>query len=439
MNDITSQAHRQRFYGWTNAGLLTFIYMATTGLVFYAFPVIFPVMLNQTGWNRGDASIAISVSMVAGAFLIPLAAKLINRFGSRKVIIVGLILLFIDLLLLSTVVSKLWHWIVIWGIFIPVARMLCGLLPAQVTMMFWFNRKRAMAIGLLMTGAPLGGFFAPPIYTWFVTHMGGWRFGWMLSTGVVFLAIIASLWVKSKPSDVGQHTDGIAPGQRPSNNPTDPGHGMKTHKTDAVWTLKQVLKSPSIWFITGVNITQMMGLGMVVNHGALHLTDIGYDLMDAAFILSLIIGSSGIVRFPMGWLGDRVEPRWIISGALVLMVIGFVGIWKAPSYGALMVLGPIYGISYGTILTILPTITGNYYGPDVFASINGFFGPFLTITGAAVPTIAGYAVESLGSYNEIFLFLTICLVGGLICSAFLSPPKKKDDIPETNAINSEGS
>jgi ABC-type long-subunit fatty acid transport system fused permease/ATPase subunit len=83
-------------------------------------------------------------------------------------------------------------------------------------------------------------------------------------------------------------------------------------------------------------------------------------------------------------------------------------------------------MSYGVLLTIVPTITGNYYGPEVFASINGFFGPFLTVIGAAVPTIAGYAVEKLGSYNEIFLVITFLLIAGTVCSAFLSPPRKKE-------------
>ena len=409
------------YYGWTNAFLLTFIYMATTGLVFYAFSVIFPVMLKDTGWSRGDASIAISVSMLAGGFLIPFAAKLINKFGSRKVIIIGLAILFLDLLLLSTATTKLWHWIVIWGVLIPIGRVLCGLLPAQISIMYWFNRKRAMAMGVLMTGAPIGGFFAPPIYTWFMTHMGGWRPGWLLSTGVVLIALVMSFWVKSKPSDMGQHPDGITPGAVSADGKIAPS-GIRTFRTKTTWTLREVLKTRTIWFITVVNITMGMGLGVVVYHGVLHLTDVKFSAMNAAFILSTIMGSSGVVRFPVGWLGDRVEPRWILFSALVLMVIGFIGIWKAPSFGMLMVLGPVYGISYGAILTIMPTLTGNYYGPEAFANITGFFGPILTIISAAVPTIAGYAVEKLGSYNEVFLILTFLLVLGLICSAFLSPP-----------------
>jgi len=106
---IQAQTPQTSFYGWKNAFLLSFIYMATTGLVFYAFSVIFPVMLKDTGWNRGEASIAISVAMLAGGFLFPIAAKLLNKYGSRRLIIIGLSILFVDLLVLSTVISKLWQ------------------------------------------------------------------------------------------------------------------------------------------------------------------------------------------------------------------------------------------------------------------------------------------------------------------------------------------
>jgi MFS family permease len=90
-----------------------------------------------------------------------------------------------------------------------------------------------------------------------------------------------------------------------------------------------------------------------------------------------------------------------------------------------MIFGPVYGVAYGSLITIFPTIYGNYYGAGVFANINGFFAPFLTIAGSVVPTAAGFMVEKFGSYNGMFLILTLLLVLGLLLSAFLSPPRKK--------------
>jgi len=115
----------------------------------------------------------------------------------------------------------------------------------------------------------------------------------------------------------------------------------------------------------------------------------------------------------------------IIFSAMALMLIGFVGIWKSPSIRVLLILRPIYGIAYGSLITIFPIIIGNYYGAEVFADINGFFAPFPTVVGSIIPTAAGYAVENFGSYNGIFLILTVLLVCGLILSAFLALPERK--------------
>ena len=425
MIDITgAMPAKQPFYGWKNAFLLSFIYLATSGMVFYAFSVIFPFMLKETGWNRGDASIAITIATLAGGFLIPLAAKLLNKYGSRKLIIIGLAISCVNLLLLGTVVTKLWHWIAIWGLLLPLGRLLSGLLPSQVNIMLWFNRKRATAMGLLMTGAPIGGALAPPVFTWFIAHMGGSRYGWYLSAGVTFLALIASFWVVSKPSDLGQYPDGIAPGTLAPGEQAGVAFKNRTFRSSSVWTLREVLKSRTLWLYTLAGLAQSLTLGIVVYHGVLHLTDIGISKMNAAMVLSSVTISSGIVRFPIGWLGDRVEPRWIYFTALIFSLIGFVGIWKAPSIPLLMVLGSIYGIGYGSILSIGSTLLGNYYGPEVFPSIRGALGPFLTLFGAGVPTIAGYAMEIQGNYNSVFFWLAVFLGVGILCSAFLTPPQK---------------
>ena len=426
---ITSEMPKKRFYGWINATLLTFIYMGTSGMIFYAFSVIFPFMLKDTGWGRGDASIAITVSSYFIGFLMPVAAKLLNIWGSRKVIIIGLAITTVNLFLLSTVVSKLWQWIALWGLMVPVGRVLCGLLPSQLNLMFWFNKKRSMAMGLLMMGAPLGGMIGPPLITKFMQYMGGWRFGWMLSTAFMAMATVIGFWIKNKPSDVGQYPDGIAPGEKIDEGTNETSKSRtKIFRTNRVWSLKEVLRTRTIWMITIAGLTNGMTLGMIVYHGVLHLKDVGFDPMKAAFVLSVIMGSSLAARLPVGWLGDHVEPRWIYFTALVMMTIGMVGIWKAPSYYLLLlVFGPCYGLAYGSILTINPTLYGNYFGPEVFASIRGALGPFVTFLTAPVAMIAGYVFEKYGSYDYMFTALAIMMVVGIICAAFMSPPPNPDE------------
>ena len=133
---------------------------------------------------------------------------------------------------------------------------------------------------------------------------------------------------------------------------------------------------------------------------------------------------SGCARFPMGWLGDRIEPRLIVIAVMILRLAAFVGLWKAPSLGLLIACGLVFGFSYGTTIVMIPTLSANFFGPAVFASINGFLAPIIIIFGASVPVGAGYVADVLGSYDPAFIVLLGVITAGLACAWRLTPPVK---------------
>jgi nitrate/nitrite transporter NarK len=189
----------------------------------------------------------------------------------------------------------------------------------------------------------------------------------------------------------------------------------QTYQTSTSWELKEALKTPALWIITMVMIGYVMPLFLVTSHGVLHLTDRGFTQMQAASVLSFLIFGSGFIRFPVGWLGDRIEPRWIIAAALGVMLIMFLGIWKISSFKLMIAAGMIFGISYGAQIIMIPTILGNYFGPDAYANINGVIGPILILFGACIPAGSGYVFEKTGNYDLVFIILSIVLC---ICFVF---------------------
>jgi MFS family permease len=413
---------RKGFYGWKNAALLFGIYLSALGLVFYGFSVIFPTMIKTMEWNRGTASIAHTISVLLMGLIAPLVAASINKLGARRTISLGLSLLLVGLLLLGTVMTQIWHWIIIWGLVIGVGFAFCGVLPIQTTVMHWFNLKRATVIGLVMTGAAAGGFVAQPYYTWLMGAAGSWRFGWLNGAVFVFIALVCSFFLVNKPAEIGQYPDGLSPDEaEAARNQT--GGGARTYRTPKTWGVKQAFGTPIIYFITIVIIGHLMPLFLVTSHGVLHFTDMGFSEMQAASILSLTILGSGVARFPAGWLGDRIEPRWILTVTMGIMLAAYLGIWKSTNLNMAMVSGAIFGFCYGSQLIMFPTIIGNYYGPEVFPDINGIIAPFLILFGAAVPVGAGYVFEKSGSYDAAFVVMIVMLVVSLFFSLLLTPPR----------------
>jgi len=423
--DISSK-QKPGFYGWKNVILLFIIYMFTLGLVFYRFSVIFPAMIKILEWNRGTASIAHTINALLMGFLAPVVAVSINKLGAKKTISIGAVVLFIGLILLGTVVSQIWQWVVVWGFLVSFGFVFCGIVPIQATLMFWFNKKRATAIGIVMTGAALGGFLAQPFYTWAMALTETWRIGWLIGAIFSFVALACAFFLISKPEEVGQHPDGLNP-DKLNTIQKEVERGARTYRTSRPWGLKEAMRTPALWIIMMVMIGYVMPLFLVTTHGVLHLTDRGFSQMQAASILSFIIFGSGFVRFPVGWLGDRIEPRWIITVALGIMLIMFLGIWKAQGFNITMAAGMIFGICYGSQVIMVPTIMGNYYGPDAFAGINGMIGPILILFGASVPVGSGYVFEQTGNYDLAFIILSIVLGISFVLSFFLSPPSGKKE------------
>jgi len=422
MTETTVQ--KPGFYGWKNVALLFVIYMSALGLTFYGFSVIFPMMIKTLQWNRGTASIAHTISALLMGLLVPLVAISINKLGPKKTIIAGLIPLFIGLVLLGTVTSKMWQWIILWGFVVSFGFAFCGILPIQTSLMYWFNVKRGTAIGIVMTGAAVGGFLAQPFYTWLMRVTNTWQAGWLTGAFFALIAIVCAFLLVGKPEDVGQHPDGLNPDEAGSARDGTQSK-PRTYRTEESWELKAALKTPTVWAFTVVIIGHLMPLFLVTSHGILHFTDKGFTGMQAASILSFIILGSGMARFPVGWLGDRIEPRWIITITLGVMVFMFIGIWKLTSLKLMIVSGMIFGICYGSQLIMFPTLLGNYFGPETFVAINGVIAPLLVGFGASVPVGAGYIFEKAGSYSPAFTILSFLMVIAFIVSFFLYPPKKR--------------
>ncbi len=89
------------FYGWSNVGLLFVIYLSAMGMVFYGFSVIFPSMVQEMGWGRGEAAFAHTLRALLLGFTAPLVALALQKFGGRNTIAVGLSLLCLGSVLLA--------------------------------------------------------------------------------------------------------------------------------------------------------------------------------------------------------------------------------------------------------------------------------------------------------------------------------------------------
>ena len=420
---MTNTIHSTKFYGWANLRTLFTIYLLIMGMVFYGFNVIFPEMITDMGWSRGDASWAQSIRGILIGLSTPLVALFINRYGTQKSLLLGLSILTIGLFLLGTVTNQLWQWIVVWGLFMPLGFAFGGVVPIQTTISYWFNRKRSMALGLVMTAGGVGGFIAQPFYAWLIAHFGNWQIGWLIAGCCALGATLCALMIKGKPEEYGQIPDGT---HEQVKGLSAAQSEAKTYQSKISWSLSDAIRTPALWFILIIVMSQVMPLYMITVHGIFHLRDAGYERMQAASILSFLIAGSAFARFPIGWLGDRIEPRYIIAVLHSIMLIAFLILWKAPSLATLTIAAPIFGFAFGGGVVMAPSMVANYFGRESFATINGFLLPIQVIFASAVPVGAGYLVEMVGNYDLAFIILAGFIAASVVCAVLALPPAPKE-------------
>ncbi|MBA3027550.1 MAG: MFS transporter [Desulfobacteraceae bacterium] len=424
----TLENKRGKFYGWNNVVLLFLVYSAVMGFLFYGFTVIFPAMITAQGWGRGEASFAHTIRGFIVGFIAPLVAYSIGKIGNKKTILVGLSFGVVTLFLLGTVVDQLWQWTLIWGFMIPITYAFSGGLSVQTTVTFWFNKKRATALGIVLSGGAVAGFVAAPFFTFLMQKAGTWRVGWLAVSGILLMALIVSLFIKNKPSDLGQVPDGIAPevAAKAASQTVQKKSKTPIYQTHEVWTVKEAWKTPFLYLLMICRFGQGWALSLVTVHGVLHLIGSGLSKMEAASVISTLVLFSGISRFPMGMLGDRISPRVLTAIALAGMTLTMVGLWIAPkNLPLLLTIAGAYGLFFGATVILMPALIGNYFGPAGFAPINGSMGPITTFITAPFPMVAGYLFDHYKSYDYVFMGVVAFMTVSTLCAALMVPPKKK--------------
>jgi sugar phosphate permease len=424
------QQRTKSFFGWTNVLLLFFIYGAVYGFVFYGFTVIFPEMIRAQGWGRGEAAMAHTLRAFSLGAFAPLVAIVLGKAGAKRTMIAGLFLGVVALGTLGTITSQLWHWIVLWGILMPVSFSFGGAIPIQTTLTYWFSVRRATALGIVLSSAAFAGFIAAPLYTVIMRETGTWKAGWLAAGTFCALALIASLFIRNKPADIGQFPDGIEPESASGTADSVTTKKARTYRTSESWALREVLRQPVLYLLGLCMVAQLSAIYLLTTHGVLHLTDVGFTRMQAASAIGNLILWSGFARLPIGFVGDRIEPRWIIAIGLAGMGMAIVGIWKAPAdFAAVLAIVAVFGFCFGSMVPMFPAIIGNYFGPSAFAPITGFLSPVMILIGAPVPVVAGIIYDRFDSYDMAFIYVAILtLVAALLASA-LVPPKKATPSP----------
>ncbi|MBN2283339.1 MAG: MFS transporter [Deltaproteobacteria bacterium] len=418
------------FYGWRLLAVFWCVYCINVGFVFYGANVINTLMVQDLAMSRKTLGAGFALfHLIQSGLSAPFIAYLINRRGIRCTLALGSILAAIGAVLMTTIVTTPILFLAVFGILIGFGIGFGGVLGVQTGVTIWFVRKRALAMSLALTAAGIGGFIAAPALNLIMTEAGGnWKTGWLCLAALCTAAFLLSLcFVKNRPSDLGQVPYGADEATEYSEEGS-PHTSVGVYHTTRQWTARDALRTGTLWLVFAGILGFLVPYLFCVSHGVIHLIDQGFPPITAALSLGLITLFSIIGRLAGGLLGDRIEPRYLWAGALLLECAGIFLCMHAEQALSLYLYSVFVGIGFGCAFILMPTIIGNYFGPNAFASIMGVISPLFTLFSSASPFAGGLIYDGTGSYDIAFIGSCLFCVAGFAAILAAGPRHERSHV-----------
>ena len=364
------------FYGWWMVAIVALIVAAAgSDSRFSFFTRYFFTSLRTdpvfsiSGWPYFLYNAVASASSA----LPPFVGMAVDRWGSRRLMLVGLPLVGIGLVVVGlssrvAVVSAAFP-------LVFVGSRLGGYLPAVAAVNHWFRRRRAMAIAMLLFVLAVAGAVLKQ-----VPEPVGQQA--VLALGFVVLAAalpLASL-VQNRPEPYGQHPDGVEP---------------RDDEPAPEYTVGEAARNREFWMFA-LAAACLGAAGEIVAWGGIQLIewrDVHPFPFDEIETVRMVVHTLFILVG--GYVGDRVPLRRALLWFALLHVAAIGVSLAANGIGFFFLAAAILGMGTGGLQPLLVAALGAHYGRYRFATI---FGIYLIVSG----TLSSAAFSSPFLLNQLF-------------------------------------
>ncbi len=426
LSDLTRSATRLRglFYGWRMAALGGLIMGMGTVPLFQGLPVWNPVLRNSFGWSAGQMSWAFAATRIEGGLLGPLEGMLVERLGSRTMVLIGMLILGGGFVLFSQV-HELWQLYVTFVI-MSFGGALGTWLPMMTVLNHWFIRSKTRAMAVMMEGHALGGMTVPLIMAWAI---GGTdpdvseRLGWRLVAFIIGVTIMASAFplsrlVRNRPEDLGMLPDGGRPQVVPA-----VGRAETFEEETSGYTWQEAIKTRPFWLISFGHAGSSVIVVAVMVHLGLMLDDRGYSLQTISGVVAAFTGVNAAFLIVGGYVGDRLGMRLTAFWFAALQPVSVVVLVFADSVPLVFLFAVLLGIGRGGCSPATSAMRGVYFGRRAFAAITGVSMIPMNLFLFFAPLYAGYLRDITGDYDISFLTVAGMAMLGAFLFLGLGEPK----------------
>ncbi len=374
--------------GWIVVASVTLILTATAGARFLYGVVLKPVS-EQFGWNRADLTVAVVINMVVLSICQPVIGAVVDRIGSRTILIVGVAGLALALIPISFA-SELWHFYLLYGVVAALAMVATSPVNTTALVSGWFTEKRGTALSIATSGSAFGQLLIVPLAT-FTLHRTDWRtvYRWQSLMLAVLILPVAFFLVRESPT---ANRGDRATRWRSRVDGNVPSVG-----------LREALNSSAFWLLAFGFFVCGFTMAFANTHFLAYADDMGMGTMKAADVVAVTAGFSIVGSVMLGLAADRINRPVVLAVTYALRGLAFLLLATLGTGNLVYFYAIVLGISWTATTPLSAAIATDLYGRANIGVIFGSMFTFMNLGFGAGSFLDGLVYDSTGSYDAALI------------------------------------
>lgn len=372
-----------------SVAILGLVTIAAYGSWYYAFGVLFDPILADTGWSESTIALAFSIGIVANGVASMIGGRVLDRFGSRVVLLIGGLGGGVGLLATSVAPNP--------AVFTLVSAAAMGLLGGfgfyhvTMTCAVRLNPERsARAIAVLT----IWGAFASAIYLPSTAALVD-RYDWRVTIRVLAVVVIAVFLLAAA----------VLRPIRPE--PSDEPASMKR-------ILLSTVDRPQRRAFTLAVALGWVAMSTILVYQVPVMTAAGLPLATAATVAGLRGLAQTAGRVPLGPIVERLGSTRSVALALSSIAAGGVVLAFSGRLVPAVAFALLAGFGIGAMSPLQGIVVEELFDRETLGATMGSYGLIGMGGGAAGPALAGILADTSGSRRIVTGIIVVCALSAAV-------------------------
>ncbi len=380
--------------------------IVTNGLTFSGITIFDEAILTEFGWTKSELKFRDLVNLVSASFIMPFVGAIIDRYGVKKMMIIGLAMIAILYYLYSMIQSTFHMYAIHFAFAFAVSG--AGTLATIIMVSQRVTKRRGTAIGIALAGTSAGGIIIPQIGKPLLESFG-WRTAFQYES-VLPIIVLILLAILVKPIKYKKTS----------------GKEVKKDEETGLVEIKfaQALKLPVFWAICFAGICCFYSIMGIISNLFLHLRELDFSVEGATNAFSIFFAIILVAKLTSGMVAELINEHKLFKIQVAIMALGTVGMAMNSAslvWPALIAVG----IGWGGLYTLLNYIIITTFGVKSAGKIGGIISVFEGIGSGLGAWLTGVISDKTGDYSTSFWVVVVLLSIALLISFFIKPVTSK--------------